>query len=146
MFTKIFSVMLFSFLPAADEKRIVVNISEQNLYAYEGEKQIFKFSCVTGKDTHPTLPGEFTIFQMSKDYRSMKYNADMPYSMFFSKDGKAIHAGICCVELQSFIKSMFDDLGADKLGSHGCVRLSKENAKTLFEWSKKNIKVTIVEK
>ena len=91
-------------------------------------------------------PGEFTIFRNEKDYRSKKYAADMPYSMFFSKDGKAIHAGLCCVGVESFLKSMFDELGADRLGSHGCVRVSMEDAKKLFEWAPSGTRVKIVDR
>jgi lipoprotein-anchoring transpeptidase ErfK/SrfK len=140
----VFALLTSTVSPAADNQEIVVNLKDQKLYAYEGKFQKYSFHCVTGAKETPTMPGDFTIFRKEKDYRSKKYDAEMPYSMFFSKDGKAVHAGLCCVVPESFVKSMFDDLGADRLGSHGCVRLSKEDAETLFKWAKSGTKVRIV--
>jgi hypothetical protein len=128
----------------AEEKQITVNLKAQTLTATEDGKVKFTFPCVTGDKDHPTKPGKFTIYRKHEKYRSKKYDVEMPFSMFFSKDGKAIHAGLCCVEAESFLKSMFDDLGADRLGSHGCVRLSKDDAKSLFSWAENGTKVSIV--
>src|SRR5262245_905866 len=82
---------------------IVVNLKEQRLYAYENRREKFHFPCVIGDKEHPTVPGTFTIYRKHKDYRSKKYDAEMPYTMFFSKDGKASHAGFCCVQIESFV-------------------------------------------
>jgi len=43
--------------------------------------------------------------------------------MFFTTDGKAIHQSNA-VALTSILK----DFGLNSLGSHGCVRLSEDNA------------------
>lgn len=69
----------------------------------------------------------------------------MPYTIFFSKDGKAIHAATCCVAIQSFLKAIAPEESA-WMGSHGCVRLSEDDARILFEWAEEGIPLTIKEK
>lgn len=62
----------------------------------------------------------------------------MNYAMFFTVDGKAIHQSNA-VGITSILK----DWGVNQLGSHGCVRLSEDNARTLFDWAPMNTTVFI---
>ncbi|MFZ5890030.1 MAG: L,D-transpeptidase [Myxococcota bacterium] len=116
-----------------NKKRIVVDLQTQTLEAREGNVVIFKFICVTGDASHPTDPGVFHIFRKRKVHRSSKYNAQMNYAMFFTTDGKAIHQyhGVMPLSVVRTLKSGVTDW----LGSHGCVRLTEEDAKALFEWA-----------
>jgi lipoprotein-anchoring transpeptidase ErfK/SrfK len=111
-------------------KRIKVNLGRQVLFAYDGEKEVFKFDCASGDKDHPTNPGTFTIFKKDRKHYSQKYHAQMDYAMFFTHDGKAIHMSHAVGPI-SFLKY----LGADYFGSHGCVRLAEQDAKKLFEWT-----------
>jgi L,D-transpeptidase catalytic domain len=52
-------------------------------------------------------------------------NAPMPHSIFFMKDGHAIHGSL-------------DAKNLGKPASHGCVRISPENAATLYALVDKN--------
>jgi lipoprotein-anchoring transpeptidase ErfK/SrfK len=54
----------------------------------------------------------------------------MPYTMFFTADGKAIH-GTQMATLRSYLHSYL----TDSVGSEGCVGLTDDNAKALFEWA-----------
>jgi hypothetical protein len=85
--------------------------------------------------TTPTGYYELDPKRFYTDYRSAQWNEPMPYAMFFNwKDhgvqtGLAIHAA--------------GDSDSGRLGeraSAGCVRLSLENAKTLFELVRENYK------
>jgi lipoprotein-anchoring transpeptidase ErfK/SrfK len=113
-------------------KAILVDLDDQNLYAFNGPKLIFEFYCASGDRVHPTAtwPSLYKIFRKHEVYRSRTYNAQMDYAMFFTSDGKAIHQSNV-VGLTSVLK----DIGLNQLGSHGCVRLSEENAKKLFSWA-----------
>jgi len=114
-------------------KRIVVNLADQTLQALEGTTVIFNFICVTGDSSHPTDPGVFHIMRKRKVHRSSKYDAQMNYAMFFTTDGKAIHQYHGVMPL-SVVRSLKSNV-SDWLGSHGCVRLTEENAAALFEWA-----------
>lgn len=74
----------------------------------------------TGIPSRETPNGSFRAFRMEADHFSKEFDdAPMPHSIFFTKIGHAIH-------------------GTDSEGrlgtpaSHGCVRLSKANATTLY--------------
>jgi hypothetical protein len=74
----------------------------------------------TGIPSRETPNGTFRAFRMEADHFSKEFDdAPMPHSIFFTKVGHAIHG----TDSES------------KLGtpvSHGCVRLSKANASTLY--------------
>ena len=74
----------------------------------------------TGIPSRETPNGSFRTFRMEEDHYSKEFDdAPMPHSIFFTKIGHAIH-------------------GTDSEGrlgtpaSHGCVRLSRANAATLY--------------
>jgi len=74
----------------------------------------------TGNPSHETPNGSFRTFRMEEDHYSKEFDdAPMPHSIFFTKIGHAIH-------------------GTDSEGrlgtpvSHGCVRLSRAHASTLY--------------
>jgi lipoprotein-anchoring transpeptidase ErfK/SrfK len=69
----------------------------------------------------------------------------MPYSMFFSPDGKAIHqssAGF--VLMRSYFKAVDPGEHLVTVGSHGCVGLGEADAKALFERTPPNTTVEVV--
>ena len=74
----------------------------------------------TGKSEHPTPSGSFTAFRMEADHYSKEWDdAPMPHSIFFTKQGHAIHGSFEVKRLGS-------------PASHGCVRLAPANAAVLF--------------
>ena len=121
-------------------KRIVVNLDEQRVEAFEGDEKVFDFICVSGDENHPTDTGTFKIFRKEHPYRSKTYNVDMDYAMFFTQDGKALHQYHGPIPL-----SVVRDLrqGSEWFGSHGCVRLQEEDAQALYEWAPMGTKVTV---
>jgi hypothetical protein len=80
----------------------------------------YQWPVSTGNPSHETPNGSFRTFRMEEDHFSKEFDdAPMPHSIFFTKVGHAIHGT--------------DSEG--KLGipvSHGCVRLSRANATTLY--------------
>lgn len=121
-------------------KRIVVNLNRQTLTAFEGNKEVFFFDCVTGDKDNLTPPGSFKIYRMHRNYVSRQYNRQMNYAMFIYR-GIAIHQAYV-VGASSYLKMMGLDFGL--LGSHGCIRLKEEDARTLFDWSSKGLPVEVI--
>jgi lipoprotein-anchoring transpeptidase ErfK/SrfK len=131
---------------AARDKRIEINTDNQTLRAFLGKLLVYDFDCVTGDSSHPTDPGNHTIFRKQHPCRSIPYNVQMNFAQFFTGDGKAIHQyhGILPLAVVRVAKK-----GTDWFGSHGCVRLTESNAKTLFAWTPANgtlVKVVPVKK
>src|ERR1700687_5369333 len=74
----------------------------------------------TGIPSYETPNGSFRTFRMEEDHYSKEFDdAPMPHSIFFTKIGHAIHG-----------TDWVNRLGNP--ASHGCVRLSRANASTLY--------------
>jgi len=115
---------------AAAKKEIQVFIEEQILVALENGEEVYNFDIVTGKDGKETTAGRYQIFRKHEKYTSKTYGSEMPYTMFFTKDGKAIH-GTQMATLRSYLHSYL----TESVGSQGCVGLTDDNAKALFDWA-----------
>lgn len=111
-------------------KEIRVFIEEQVLVALENDEEIYSFDIVTGRDGKETIAGSYKIFRKHEKYTSKTYGSEMPYTMFFTEDGKAIH-GTQMATLRSYLHSYL----SDSVGSQGCVGLTDDNAKALFDWA-----------
>lgn len=125
---------------AGSKKAILVNVNDQILYAVDDFKIVYKFDVVTGRPGKETTPGKFEIYKKIEDYTSKTYNAPMPYTMFFSKDGKAVH-GTKWATLRSYLHVYI----TESVGSMGCVGLTEDNARTLFGWTPVGTPVVILD-
>lgn len=102
---------------AARVSRVVVNLTDQLLYAFTGEELVAVSTISSGRDSHPTPTGIFPIMEKKRHHRSNRYNdAPMPYMQRLDNFGIALHAG----ELPGY------------RASHGCIRLPTEFAAKLF--------------
>ncbi len=106
--------------PAQATVRISIDLSTQRLTAVRnGETVVWKIS--SGRSGYETPTGRYSVMRMEADHYSDEYDqAPMPYAIFFSPRGLAIHG--------SFERG----LGSPR--SHGCVRLAVNNAQKLYEW------------
>lgn len=125
---------------ATTTKRIVVDKSEQKLYAYDGDVLFMKESISTGLEFTPTPRGTFSVFKMTPS-RFMQgpipgvsdqvYDLPgVPWNLYFTSDGAVIHGAY-----------WHDHFGSE--WSHGCVNLSPENAKKLYMWAEIGMKVVV---
>ena len=100
-----------------------VSLSEQKMYLAvtdnRGKTQTYAWDVSTGARGFETPKGQFTPTWLSKDHKSSQYDdAPMPHSVFFNQ-GIAVHGTDAVARLGT-------------AASHGCVRLSQENAATFF--------------
>jgi len=112
------------------KKVIRVFIKDQVLIALENGEEVYSFDIVTGREGKETTAGKYQVFRKHKKYTSKTYGSEMPYTMFFTADGKAIH-GTQMATLRSYLHSYL----TESVGSQGCVGLTDDNAKALFEWA-----------
>ena len=124
---------------AIKKKEIRVFIERQVLVALEDDEEIYSFDVVTGRDEKETTVGRYKIFRKHKKYTSKTYGSEMPYTMFFTKDGKAIH-GTTMATLRSYLHSYL----TESVGSQGCVGLTDDNAKALFGWAPVGTPVIVI--
>jgi len=114
---------------SAEEKWIEIDLSEQKIYAWEGEEKFFESLLSSGKWA-PTPTGEFRIWgkfkyaKMSggrKEINTYYYLPNVPYTMYFYKDF-GLHGTY-----------WHNNFGTPM--SHGCVNLPTLAAEKLFYWT-----------
>ena len=106
---------------------VLINIdkAKQKMTVFLDGVEKYVWPVSTGLAGYSTPSGTYTATSMNEIWYSKEWdNAPMPHSIFFRKDGYAIHGSY---EVKS--------LG--KPASHGCVRISPANAATLFALVKK---------
>ena len=102
---------------ASGETRVVVSISRQLAFFYQGDTLVGAASVTTARDDKLTPQGIFPVWLKKEMHISRAYdNAPMPYTQFIDSHGIALHAGP----------------NPGYPASAGCVRLPKEFAKRLF--------------
>ena len=107
-----------------DEKWIEVDVTEQRVTAWEGNVPVMSFLTSTGLANTPTVIGEYNIYWKLESTVMAGpgyYLPDVPYTMYFY-GGYALHGAY-----------WHDNFGQPM--SHGCVNLSIDNSKELFEWA-----------
>lgn len=123
----------------APSKRIVIDRSDQKLYAYDGEELFMEASISTGIELTPTPRGTFTIFRKTPTRYmqgplpgiSSKYYdlPGVPWNLYFTQQGAVIHGAY-----------WHDQFGTP--WSNGCVNLPTATAETLYHWA--DIGTTVV--
>src|SRR5271165_6257457 len=99
---------------------IEIDKSTQRMTVTVDGHQLYKWPVSSGAKGYDTPSGAFRPFRMEIDHTSDEYeNAPMPYSIFFTMTGNAVHG----TEYESYLGHAV---------SHGCVRLSVKNAATLW--------------
>lgn len=135
---------------------IKISLSEQRGFLLVEDALAMDFPVATGKRSHPTPSGHYTILDKKKAYASNLYGkitdaegtvlnkdadvrtdavpeggsfvgASMPYWMRLTNSGVGLHVGYV----------------PGRPASHGCIRLRKESAQKLFELTKIGTPVVI---
>lgn len=126
------------------EKRIVIDISEQNMYLKLGDISIKKFPVSTGKARTPTPLGT-TYIHFKQDVRvaTSRPHYIMPLFMQFRKGGYGIHALPSLANDRGvFWTEALNHIGSPR--SHGCVRLLPEDAKFTYEFTEVGTPVQVI--
>jgi len=115
---------------ATGEKWIDVDLSDQQLIAYQGDSAIRVFSISSGATKTPTVTGSFRIYAkiIEQDMSGGSHAAgdyyfqeDVPWVQYFYQD-YSIHG--------AYWHNMF----GQRTG-HGCINMRVEEARWLFDWA-----------
>ncbi len=106
-------------LAAMDRKgrHIVISLSAQRGRFMDGDMELRRFRVCTGKKSTPTPKGHFHVMEKRKEHKSNLYNSSMPFFLRLTLDGVGLHQGP--------VRS--------RPSSHGCIRMSREDARFLFD-------------
>ena len=110
------------FAAGAAQAKVAITVDKDNqqmTVAVDGVER-YRWPVSSGLPSYETPNGSFRAFRMEEDHYSKEFDdAPMPHSIFFTKIGHAIHG-----------TDSVNRLGTP--ASHGCVRLSRDNAATLY--------------
>ena len=100
---------------------VISKVSQHMTVTVDGQQQ-YNWLVSTGGAGYETPSGTFHPFRLEKEHFSKEWDdAPMPYSMFFTGEGHAIHGSYHIKRLGT-------------RASHGCVRLHPENAHLIYNW------------
>jgi lipoprotein-anchoring transpeptidase ErfK/SrfK len=128
--------------PDPKQQRIVVDVSEQRMYVYEGETLRWKWVVSTGERGRDTAIGQFAIQSKIPMAYASTWNLDMPYWLGVYWSGP-LENGIHSLPIQRHTGYKLWDGFLGQRVSYGCVILGEENAETLYDWAKIGTPVTI---
>jgi L,D-transpeptidase catalytic domain/Bacterial SH3 domain len=125
---------------SSSTKRILIDRSEQKLYAYDGTKLFMEEKISTGLEISPTPRGIFHIYKktptrymqgpiigISEKYYDLP---GVPWNLYFTEQGAIIHGAY-----------WHNNFG--KQWSSGCVNMLPEKAKELYMWADLGTEVTV---
>lgn len=105
-----------------------IDLARQMISVFRGGDEIGTAVILYGTDGMPTPTGRFAVRTKHAAYHSRSYDAPMPYAMFLTDDGVAIHA--------SNVRRGF--------ATHGCIGVPEEFARRLFSEMNKDDLVWIL--
>ena len=105
---------------------ISIDKTKQEMTIFLDGIEKYHWPVSTGRAGYSTPSGTYTATSMNEIWYSRQWdNSPMPHSIFFMKDGHAVHGSY-------EVKTLGQPV------SHGCVRISPENATTLYALVKEN--------
>jgi lipoprotein-anchoring transpeptidase ErfK/SrfK len=114
-------------------KMIIVDISDQHVYAYEGKKLIFSFIASTGRN-NSTQEGRYKILDKIPNAYSYPWGFWMPYWMGIYYVGYDLENGFHSLPvISNGVKLWSSQIGSPI--TYGCVVLRPNDMKALYYWA-----------
>jgi LysM repeat protein len=122
-------------------KRILVNLTQQHLYAYQGDSLVYSFVCSSGAAPYYTRTGTFAVQSKIPNAYGGTWGIWMPHWLGIYWAG-ASENGIHALPILANGQTLW----AGYLGrpvSYGCIVLGTYNARLLYDWADMGTPVTI---
>lgn len=126
------------------DRRIVVSISRQRMYLYENGRSIRTWPCSTGEFGRATKPGHYKVQSRLRMAYARAWDLDMAYWLgiyYAGSTENGIHAPPIT---RTTGQKMWEGLIGYPV-SYGCIILSEENAKALYEWAPYHTPVNVIQ-
>jgi len=122
-------------------KRILIDLSEQHLYAYRGEELVYSFVASTGKPGAGTRAGTFRVLDKYPNAYASTWGLQMPHWLGIYWAG-GLENGIHALPILANGQRLWAGyLGAPV--SFGCIILGVNEARLLYNWAEVGTPVVI---
>jgi LysM repeat protein len=128
-------------VPTVGGKRILIDISEQHLYAYEGETLVFSFVASTGSPGLDTRPGNYRVQSKIPNAYGGNWNIWMPNWLGIYWAGN-LENGIHALPILPGGGRLWDGYLGTPV-SYGCIILGITEAQQLWDWAEIGVPVDI---
>jgi lipoprotein-anchoring transpeptidase ErfK/SrfK len=127
-----------------ENKRIVINISQQRAWVYEDGQAKWEWPASTGIDSSPTAPGIFQIQSHEPNAYASNWDLWMPSFM-------GIYRPVPTADFMNGFHGFPTRNGSTLLWTgdlghqvtYGCILLSSENASLLYDWAEEGVVVEV---
>ncbi len=119
--------------PTGGNKRILVDLSEQRMYVYQGGQVVYKWVVSTGMPGAATIPGHFKVLNKIPNAYAYTWGLQMPFWLGIYWAG-SLQNGIHALPIMANGKLLWEGYLGQRV-SYGCIILSTENARTLYNWA-----------
>jgi lipoprotein-anchoring transpeptidase ErfK/SrfK len=129
-------------LPVIPNKRIVISISEQRLWAYQDGQLLSKHVISTGIDRSPTQPGIFQVQTHELEAYASVWDLYMPHFLGVYEAWPGFMNGIHGLPTLSSGRRLWANI-LGKPASYGCIIMDLEAAEWLYGWAEQGVVVEI---
>jgi len=126
----------------AGGKRIVVDLSAQRMYVYQGGQLVWNWVVSTGRPGQETVVGHFKVLNKIPNAYAYTWSLTMPYWLGIYWAG-SLQNGIHALPIGPGGQTMWGGYLGQRV-SYGCVILATQNAATLYNWAPVGTPVDIV--
>jgi len=112
---------------------IEVNIREQRMYVWDGDRLVYKWLCSTGLPGRDTAAGRYSVLDKIPEAWAGTWALRMPYWLGIYWAG-TLENGIHALPINSSGVTLWGGYLGSR-ASFGCIILSTENARTLYHWA-----------
>ena len=123
-------------------KRIVIDLGEHHLRAYENGALLYDWLVASGRDSSPTAAGTFQVLFKEESAYASNWDLTMPHFVGVYAAAPGFANGIHALPFLSNGQRLWTRaLGTDV--SYGCIILGVQEAETLFGWAEEGVVVVI---
>jgi lipoprotein-anchoring transpeptidase ErfK/SrfK len=131
-------------LPVVTNKRIVISLNQQRMWAYEGGELIWGWLVSTGIASSPTAPGVYQVQYHELNAYASSWDLWMPHfiGIYRPVPSSSFMNGFHGFPTRDGVNLLW----TSSLGhpvTFGCILLSNENAAALYEWAEPGVVVEI---
>lgn len=138
------SVDVLAPLPVVESKRIIVSIAKQTVKVYENGQLKWDWVGSTGLDSSPTSPGIYQVQTHEEMAYAANWDLYMPWFMgiYHPIPGQEFMNGFHGFPSRDRRQLLWTKNLGHKV-TYGCILLSTDNAKLLYDWSEPGVIVEI---